>query len=839
MQDFTKILAGIRTNPIMSNSVRVYLFVFIGFLAHSSYAQLNFFAPEIVGQRPTPLITEKNTAITIAFGNLRVTDSDLFAPAYPEGYTLKVFPGDNYTLVDATVTPGNNFVGILTVQVQVNDGKFDSNTFNLKIDVTNLQPVITNHEPISIKEGETFTLLHSHLTVSDEDNKYPDDFSLSVFDGSNYSVNGNTIIPDPGFDGSLKVSVSVNDGHEDSDKYEVIIEVRNNIKPTIKGQVPLTRNQGTKIKIQLENLIVDDSDDVYSIGFTLKLYDESNNYSINGDEVIPIPTFTGKLTVPVSVNDGIDESNKYNLVIEVIKKINVRPEITGQDALSTNEDKSLTVSLDNLKVTDSDNTYPADFKLKMLSGENYTLSGAGTVLTPKLNFSGTLEVPTTVTDGEEFSEPYVLKIAVQPINDAPVIKGQNPITIVANTASEIKITSLTVEDPDGPAAKKTIKILSGTNYTFSGATITPATNFTGTLTVRVVVNDGIVDSAPFNLKVEVLPKSVIPVITGQQLLFVNEDESITLKLDDLTVIDDDNSYPTGFTMTVLDGANYTFDRLTITPAPNFNSFLSVDVKVFDGKNWSKDPYPLKIYVIPVNDAPAITALEDTALPYEPGTGPVPLTEIFECIDVDDPEIGYLSFAEIGFQDTTFSHLNDVLIFNNVDTAEIRGIYEPGRGVLSLIGYATIAEYKKAIRSIRYNYQLTEDENGNQSEVIPGSKYIYFKVSDGLLESDTLERVIKIESSVSLDIPNAFTPNTDRFNKTWKIRSVGDANRFDKAIVKVYNKRGLLVYESKGLDKEWDGSFNGEALPVDTYYYTIDLNLSYAQKTFKGVVMILK
>jgi gliding motility-associated-like protein len=200
----------------------------------------------------------------------------------------------------------------------------------------------------------------------------------------------------------------------------------------------------------------------------------------------------------------------------------------------------------------------------------------------------------------------------------------------------------------------------------------------------------------------------------------------------------------------------------------------------------------------------------------------------------------LSFAEIGFRGKTFKHLNDVLLFNNVDTAEIRGVYEPSRGVLSLIGYASIVEYRKAIRSIRYNYQLTEDENGNQSEVIPGSKYIYFKVSDGLVESDTLERVIKIESSVSLDIPNVFTPNTsDRINKTWKIRSMGDANRFDKAIVKVYNKRGLLVYESKGLDKEWDGSFNGEALPVDTYYYTIDLNLSYAQKTFKGVIMILK
>ncbi len=823
----------------MSNSLRVYLFVsLIVFLGQSAYGQLNLFAPQIIGQQPTPLITKKNTHITIALGDLRVTDADIFAPEYPKGYTLKVFPGDHYTLVNFNLTPENNFVGILTVQVQVNDGQLNSNIFNLKIDVTNLKPVITDHQPISIKEGENFTLLLSHLTVKDDDNKYPGDFTLTVFDGANYSINGNTIIPSPGFAGKLKVPVSVNDGHEDSDKFDVIIEARNNIKPTITDQAELKTNPGTKITIKLENLTVNDPDDAdYPTGFTLKLYDESNNYSISGSVVTPSPSFTGKLTVPISVNDGIDESNKYNLIIEVNKKVNVRPIITAQDALSTNEDKTLTVRLNNLKVTDPDDTYPDGFSLKMYDGVNHTV--AGSVVKPNPNFFGKLEVTTTVSDGEEFSEPFTLQILVQPVNDVPVIKGQSPVKIIANTPSEIMLTSLTVEDPDGPAGSNaTVKILSGTNYTFSGATITPATNFTGTLTVRVVVNDGIADSAPFNLSVEVLPISVIPLITGQQALLVNEDESITLKFDNLTVIDEDNPYPTGFTIIVSDGPNYTFNNLTITPSPNFNSFLSVNVKVFDGKNLS-NPYPLKIYVIPMNDAPEITELEDTALPYEPGTGPILLTEIFDCIDVDDLENGYLSFAEIGFRDTTFRHLNDVLIFNNVDTADIRGIYESGRGVLSLIGYATVAEYKKVIRSIQYNYQLTEDENGNQSEVVPGPKYIYFKINDGHLESDTVERIIKIESSVSLDIPNAFTPNADPFNKTWKIRSIGDAHRFDKAIIKVYNKRGVLVYESKGLDKAWDGSFNGEALPVDTYYYTIDLNLSYAQKTYKGAVMILR
>jgi hypothetical protein len=88
-----------------------------------------FVLPTITGQRPTPLITEKNTSITIAFENLRVSDPDVFVPPYPQGFTLKVFSGSNYSLSNTTVTPVNNFVGTLTVKVQVNDGKFDSNLF--------------------------------------------------------------------------------------------------------------------------------------------------------------------------------------------------------------------------------------------------------------------------------------------------------------------------------------------------------------------------------------------------------------------------------------------------------------------------------------------------------------------------------------------------------------------------------------------------------------------------------------------------------------------------------------------------------------------------------------
>ena len=56
----------------------------------------------------------------------------------------------------------------------------------------------------------------------------------------------------------------------------------------------------------------------------------------------------------------------------------------------------------------------------------------------------------------------------------------------------------------------------------------------------------------------------------------------TIVFSDLQVTDPDNTYPTGFTLTVSDGANYTRSGNQITPAPGFYGTLSVPVKVRDG-----------------------------------------------------------------------------------------------------------------------------------------------------------------------------------------------------------------------------------------------------------------
>ena len=101
-------------------------------------------------------------------------------------------------------------------------------------------------------------------------------------------------------------------------------------------------------------------------------------------------------------------------------------------------------------------------------------------------------------------------------------------------------------------------------------TITPAADFNGTLTVPVLVNDGTADSEVVDLAVTVTAVNDAPVITGQNPLSTAEETDLTITLNDLTVDDPDNTYPTGFSLTVQDGNDYTHTGNTITPAADFN-----------------------------------------------------------------------------------------------------------------------------------------------------------------------------------------------------------------------------------------------------------------------------
>ncbi|MFY0608666.1 MAG: cadherin domain-containing protein, partial [Cyclobacteriaceae bacterium] len=108
------------------------------------------------------------------------------------------------------------------------------------------------------------------------------------------------------------------------------------------------------------------------------------------------------------------------------------------------------------------------------------------------------------------------------------------------------------------------------------------------------------------------PSNDVPVISGQTSITLLEDASREITLSDISVTDTDNIYPTGFTLTVQTGTDYTIVGNTITPTADFNGTLTVPVIVNDGTDDSA-PFNLSVTVDPVNDAPVIADLSGISI----------------------------------------------------------------------------------------------------------------------------------------------------------------------------------------------------------------------------------
>jgi hypothetical protein len=173
---------------------------------------------------------------------------------------------------------------------------------------------------------------------------------------------------------------------------------------------------------------------------------DGTNYTRVDNTITPIKDFNGDLTVPVTVSDGTDDSDVFNLVVTVTP-VNDAPVITGQLPLSTPEDTSLAVLATDLTVADPDNDFPTDFTLTLQAGVNYTLTG--NTITPDPDFNGTLSVPATVNDGQLDSAPFVMTVSVTAENDEPVVLAPIPPQIAVEGSPFSLDVSGNFADTDG------------------------------------------------------------------------------------------------------------------------------------------------------------------------------------------------------------------------------------------------------------------------------------------------------------------------------------------------------------------------------------------------------
>lgn len=87
----------------------------------------------------------------------------------------------------------------------------------------------------------------------------------------------------------------------------------------------------------------------------------------------------------------------------------------------------------------------------------------------------------------------------------------------------------------------------------------------------------------------------------------------------------------------------------------------------------------------------------------------------------------------------------------------------------------------------------------------------------------------------LFVPNAFTPLSDK-NNLFK-PAQADVSDFR---MNIYNRQGVLVFDSEDITHGWDGRSKGEVCPSGTYVYVISFRDTEGKPhTQKGTLMLLK
>jgi len=91
----------------------------------------------------------------------------------------------------------------------------------------------------------------------------------------------------------------------------------------------------------------------------------------------------------------------------------------------------------------------------------------------------------------------------------------------------------------------------------------------------------------------------------------------------------------------------------------------------------------------------------------------------------------------------------------------------------------------------------------------------------------LSITVSVREDYNVTPTNILSPNGDGQNDGWIIENLSS---YPNNKVTIVDRSGLLIYTKINYTNDWNGQFNGVALPEGTYYYIITLNDGKGEKT---------
>jgi VCBS repeat-containing protein len=563
---------------------------------------------------------------------------------------------------DGSATASDSFT------YKASDGVTSANaTATISITASN-QPPAAAPDTYTVAQGGTLTITPPGVLANDTDPEANPLHAVQVTTPAHGSVtlnaNGSFTYINDGLSAAAdSFTYKANDGTADSNVVTVAITVTAVNHPPVATNDSYSVNQNAALTVAAPGLLANDSD---SDGNALTAIVVSNPthgvLALNangGFTYTPAAGYFGPDSFTYKANDGTADSNNATVSINVVQVVPPNgPPFANPDAVSTNEDATLTVAAKGVLANDTDPENDPLFANPVVSTTTQgtlTLQNNGAfTYVPNANFFGTDSFTYTATDGAHDSNIATVTITVNAINDVPsftkgadqtVLEDAGPV-IVPNWATAISA------GPLEAAQTVHFNVVGNTNAgLFSAApavsasgtlTYTPAVNANGTATITIniqddggIANGGVDTSATQTFVINVSAVNDVPSFTKGADQAVFEDAGLQTVAGWATALSagpaDESGQVLNFIVSNNNNALFSAQpviaangTLTYTPATNVNGVATVSVQIHDNggvANGGVDTSAVQTFIITVNgvnDVPSFTkgadqtVLEDAA-----------------------------------------------------------------------------------------------------------------------------------------------------------------------------------------------------------------------------------
>jgi len=311
-----------------------------------------------------------------------------------------------------------------------------------------------------------------------------------------------------------------------------------------------------------------------------------------------------------AASDTYGKSEPASMTLLIVP-VNDAP-VSSANAYTFNEDQPFETQLQGLDIDSGTLTFEIIDSSPEISIEILDVQRGEIKITPALNENGNFQFSYQVSDGLDISEPAIVQLTIQPVNDPPV-GLTDTIHLDEDTTTLFQLAGVDIENDHlsyAIAVQPDLGTLS-LNEQSGECVYTPMAEHSGQLTFMFTTSDGQATSEPAQMTLVIDPINDPPVPQNSNIE-TSEDQSLEFTLQAMDIDSDIENFSI---FEDADGKIEIIDpttgRCQYTPLTNYFGLDIFSFIVSDAYSTS-EPGFVTVSIIPVNDAPVAVSMSITA-----------------------------------------------------------------------------------------------------------------------------------------------------------------------------------------------------------------------------------